>query len=648
MTEFPSRLLALQPFWNAWHLDSPLGKGSYGKVYKIYREEFGSRFYSAMKWIPLPARQDDIDRMRSDGMSDGTIKAYYDDRVRDMQNEIKLMNSLRGTSHIVSFEDHAFIRKESGIGWDILIRMELLTPLPKRIHTMTVGDVVRMGIDLCDALALCKKHRIVHRDIKPDNIFISENGDYKLGDFGVARSIQKDQTNLSMKGTPMYMAPEVYLGKPSGISADQYSLGLVMFKLLNAQQIAYEPTYSHVQTNEERDTVFYRRMKGDPLPPPLQGSARLKEIILRACRYQPRKRFPSPEAFRIALESVLKDAACAEPLKLIDGTLPPPPIHGGMPHAKTRYVPVIVLLVLAFTLLIIVVVSGMITPASPVPAAETLMSPQPSAPVERPSQSEALALTAEPTTSPQLSTPAERPSQSEAPALTAKPTMSPQPSVPAERPLPLGSVAIRNDTLDERLEQNDDDLVLNTASPMATPLADNPEAQATPSPTTTPNATAETAVETISEEKKDSSLPDLDLTRTRSPERTLEPTPNHVSETAAPDRDENQKGIEIKGSATGASGQQIEVSITVEEGFITDCTFVDDMKTPEVEKAYTLAADYLKGLSVSTLEAMTKKEFIEQVKTHGISQDIRISNGGEDNDAILNVFSAISSALKTN
>ena len=91
------------------------------------------------------------------------------------------MSKLRGNSHIVSFEDHAFIERKDEIGWDILIRMELLTPLPARICSMTVGDVVRMSIDMCDALATCSQYRIIHRDIKPDNILINKKGDYKLG-----------------------------------------------------------------------------------------------------------------------------------------------------------------------------------------------------------------------------------------------------------------------------------------------------------------------------------------------------------------------------------------------------------------------------------------------------------------------------------
>lgn len=315
MADYPERLAALQPFWGAWYLDAMLGEGSYGKVYRIYREEFGERYEAALKWMSLPYQQSELLSLRSSGLDDEGIRRYYEDRVKDMQSEIKLMSNLRGSSHIVSFEDHIFIPRQKEIGWDILIRMELLKSLPQRmLEGMTVGDVVRMGIDLCDALTLCAKNHIVHRDIKPDNIFISKFGDYKLGDFGVAREMRNELTNMSMLGTPVYMAPEVYRNDMGDQSVDQYSLGLVMHRMLNAQQLPFAPTYDRVLTHPEREEAFMQRMKGTPVPPPLQGSEKLKQAICRACSYQAKKRFPSPEAFRRALEEALNDPECQEPL----------------------------------------------------------------------------------------------------------------------------------------------------------------------------------------------------------------------------------------------------------------------------------------------------------------------------------------------
>ncbi len=319
---FPERIAALQPFWGTWLLDAPIGEGSYGKVYRIRREENGAVSYAALKWISLPQSQGDVRSLQNEGMSETDVRAYYLDMVRDLQNEVVLMNQLRGSSHVVSFEDCDFIERTREVGWDVLIRMELLQPLPERLQIgMAVEDVIKLGCDLCDALALCRRNRIIHRDIKPDNIFCNENGDYKLGDFGVARQMERTLANVSRKGTPFYMAPEIYLGRASDDSADQYSLGLVMHRLLNAQQVPFAAMDGHMLTHPEREAAFATRMQGTPIPPPLQGSERLAKAICRACAYQPKLRFESPDAFRDALQRAYADPEARQPLIVGNATL---------------------------------------------------------------------------------------------------------------------------------------------------------------------------------------------------------------------------------------------------------------------------------------------------------------------------------------
>ena len=104
---------------------------------------------------------------------------------------------------MVSYEDHAVIPQGNGIGWDIIIRMELLTPMLDHMstHSMTRMDIIQLGIDMCKTLELCQRYNIIHRDIKPENMFISELGDYKIGDFGIARTLEK--TSLSSSGATL-------------------------------------------------------------------------------------------------------------------------------------------------------------------------------------------------------------------------------------------------------------------------------------------------------------------------------------------------------------------------------------------------------------------------------------------------------------
>ena len=74
--QFPERLLAMQPLWDAWQLESTIGEGSYGKVFKISRQEFGNKYVAALKWMYLPHQASDIDHMRTEGYSDEHIRSY--------------------------------------------------------------------------------------------------------------------------------------------------------------------------------------------------------------------------------------------------------------------------------------------------------------------------------------------------------------------------------------------------------------------------------------------------------------------------------------------------------------------------------------------------------------------------------------------
>lgn len=114
------KIKQFEPLFGEWYAESFIGAGSFGRVYKIYREELGNRFYSALKYISIPADSGEITQLRSDGMDNESISTYYTDMARDISSEITLMNKLRGNTNIVSFEDSKIIPKPDGMGYDIL------------------------------------------------------------------------------------------------------------------------------------------------------------------------------------------------------------------------------------------------------------------------------------------------------------------------------------------------------------------------------------------------------------------------------------------------------------------------------------------------------------------------------------------------
>ena len=293
-----------------WNIVSCLGEGSYGKVFEIERSEFGQTYRAALKVITVPQSSAEVRSVISEGMSVSQAEAYFHGIVEELMHEFSIMFKLKGTANVVSCEDLRVLEHPDGIGWDILIRMELLHPLLPYVyeHPMARRDIIRLGIDICKALELCQRYNIIHRDIKPENIFISDNGDYKLGDFGIARTIERTTSGLSKKGTYSYMAPEVYAGREYGFSVDTYSLGLVLYRMLNKNRGPFLPQPPEAITYDNREQALARRVSGEPLPRPFYGEGRLGEIVLKACAFDPKDRYSSPQQLRQELEAISYEA----------------------------------------------------------------------------------------------------------------------------------------------------------------------------------------------------------------------------------------------------------------------------------------------------------------------------------------------------
>jgi len=297
----------LSQIWPEWQIEgAPLGSGSFGSVYKAVRRDNMVESYAAVKVISIPKTPSEIDSLRSEGLDTERATTYLQGIVNDCVSEIQLMESLKGIQNIVSVEDYKVVKKVDEIGWDIYIRMELLTPLTTYIteHQLTEKEVIKLGCDICTALEVCSKKGIIHRDIKPENIFVNEFGDFKLGDFGIARKLEGQISNLSRKGTPNYMAPEVANSKDYDARVDTYSLGIVLYRFLNNNRLPFLNTEEQITNPVERENASTRRLRGEKLPPPSNASAQMADVVLRACAYNPNARFQDATQMKQALQDV--------------------------------------------------------------------------------------------------------------------------------------------------------------------------------------------------------------------------------------------------------------------------------------------------------------------------------------------------------
>lgn len=324
-----------EPLWGEWRSVELLGEGSYGRVYKMVKVDLDREYFSAVKHLSLPKDSSEEKNLFSEGMvtDHDTLKKYYDDVLENLRSEIDFSYKLKGHTNIVSYEDHFICPKSSGVGYDIFIKMELLTSLEDLIRQggLNVWDAVKLGEDICRALTVVRREKIIHRDIKPGNIFINNNGDYKLGDFGVSRLMDRKMGSMTRVGTPNFMAPEVANEGRGDYRVDICSLGLVLYRLLNKNRAPFLPLPPERVGYNANMLANKRRLQGEPLPPPADADEALSAIILKSCAYRPEERWNSAEEMGKALAQYRSQHQVPEPkgpLDTLDETLflkPVPP-----------------------------------------------------------------------------------------------------------------------------------------------------------------------------------------------------------------------------------------------------------------------------------------------------------------------------------
>ncbi|MBQ1930632.1 MAG: serine/threonine-protein kinase, partial [Lachnospiraceae bacterium] len=280
-----------------WEIVAELGEGSFGKVFRLEKNTYKIKASSALKVLTVPRTASEIQDAIADGYDEQSMSEQFQEVVEKLVDEIAVMAELKSHPNIVSVEDYTVVEHQDTIGWDILIRMELLTPLQEhqRKQPMDESAVRKLASDICQALAFCQTKRLIHRDIKPGNVFVDSLGHYKLGDFGVARTAEKTISNMSKQGTENYMAPEVYFGRQYGPNVDIYSLGIMLYRLMNKNRLPFYPLPPAFPKHSDREQSMIRRLRGEVLPKPCDASDEFASIILKACHADPDKRYHTAE-----------------------------------------------------------------------------------------------------------------------------------------------------------------------------------------------------------------------------------------------------------------------------------------------------------------------------------------------------------------
>ncbi|HWQ58351.1 MAG TPA: hypothetical protein VN540_04955, partial [Clostridia bacterium] len=332
---------SFEPLWGDWYADEFLGADGVARAYRLVRRDGGRAVYGACRHIAIPRDEAEAQSLRAKGLDAKAAAAYFEQRVARVRAAIERMNALRNESGVVTYEDHAVVHREGTLQWDILIRTEPLIPLGDYIadNPMEPEEVRRLGVELSRAFEACEAKGIVCRAFGEGDVYLSPQGAFKLGDLCVAGELMDDRTDF--RGAPFSMAPEVYGGKPADAAASVYSLGILMYKLLNNNRYPFLPPAPQEISAQAAERALDLRMRGNMPPWPTGGDKALTSVVMKAIGFDPATRFASASEMKAAL--LARSAVeLPEPLPARDATSPPAYAVGEKPlqgFTQSEYAP---------------------------------------------------------------------------------------------------------------------------------------------------------------------------------------------------------------------------------------------------------------------------------------------------------------------
>ena len=218
------------------------------------------------------------------------------DNVVRFENEVKACAAMHHPNIIQVFDQGTYQERPYMVyeyikGQTLFEKIEFLTQLP-------VYEACEVMCQLLSAVSYIHHNGIIHRDIKPQNVFYLPNGTIKLSDFGIAvdRNIQETKTEEGIVGSVFYLAPEVCSGKPATIQSDIYSLGVTFFQLITGR-LPFEVGHAIDIAIAHIKKPFPSVNKYNP-----EVSKEIDKIIQKACKKNPKDRYKTADEMLAAIK----------------------------------------------------------------------------------------------------------------------------------------------------------------------------------------------------------------------------------------------------------------------------------------------------------------------------------------------------------
>ncbi len=271
----------ISPMLDQFAMGDPISDHNGVRCCPAMRNDTDDRYI--VKIISVPASQTQLEALLLTGAYPDTESAleYFKTLTDETVAEVNTLQKLSEIEGFVAFEDIQVVPMEGEAGFDIYLLSPYRRTLTKHFvrSPMTQLSAINLGLDLCAALAVCRRSGYLCIDLKPNNIFVTPEQEFKIGDIGFARLDSLKYASLPDKYRSAYTAPEIADAFSSlNDRIDVYALGLILYQAYNNGELPFTGT-----TPPE-----------EPFAPPMFADYEMSEIILKACARDPEDRWQDP------------------------------------------------------------------------------------------------------------------------------------------------------------------------------------------------------------------------------------------------------------------------------------------------------------------------------------------------------------------
>ncbi len=271
----------LEKVMPGWHTEGVLGSGAFGTVYLARQDDKdGDGAFCALKVIRVPPQREAVDNAVKLGIGLDLLSTYFGKFKNDLTWELTMYKTVKSV-HLAPVEEFAAVDYD-GPGWTGYIRTGIYTPIGVYYEKTppTPEDAARMGLELSSALETLEHYAMIHGEIKPENVMVTDAGSFVLTDLGLRRCLEKAGSGIFGTEEDGFEAPELGQDRTCTAQTDIYSLGALMCWAANGGSMP-----------PNRDPGLIRDI--DPA---------LEAVIRKAMAADPAQRYTSASQLRQELE----------------------------------------------------------------------------------------------------------------------------------------------------------------------------------------------------------------------------------------------------------------------------------------------------------------------------------------------------------